>query len=106
MATKMNKEQIRQEPPHYNFKFPKEHVQVATGKKHVEEKVFSECYLSLEKYKCKPQLWFAKATKIILIFLKENDCLRVHEGIGPCMICSDLVNDKTVMKKISNSSKS
>lgn len=32
MATKMNKEQTRQEPPYYNFKFPKEHVQVVTEK--------------------------------------------------------------------------
>lgn len=28
----MNKEQTRQEPPYYNFKFPKEHLQVVTEK--------------------------------------------------------------------------
>lgn len=50
--------------------------------------MFNECYLSLEKYKCKPQLWFAQATKMTLIFLKENDCLRVHEGIRLCgLLC-------------------
>lgn len=83
----MNKRQTIKEPPRYNFKLPREHIQVAT-KKNVEGKMFNECYLSLEKYKCKPQLWFAQATKMTLIFLKENDCLRAHEGIRLCgLLC-------------------
>lgn len=66
MATKMDKEWTRKKPPHYNFKLPKEHIQVDTHTHtNVEEKMFNERYLSLENTNAnhnyglqKPPRWF------------------------------------------------